>query len=88
MREYPCRADNPSCTLLPCRSNFSMELESFQKLMNSIKRGDIVGITGFPGKSKRGELSIFPSAMQVGGRAAATHQLAGFGGGDGSLRVV
>ncbi len=42
-----------------------MDLASFQKLMNGVKRGDIVGIQGFPGKSKRGELSIFPKAMQV-----------------------
>ncbi|GAB4815196.1 hypothetical protein N2152v2_002242 [Parachlorella kessleri] len=45
--------------------NFDMDLASFQKLMNGVKRGDIVGIQGFPGKSKRGELSIFPKAMQV-----------------------
>jgi hypothetical protein len=27
---------------------------------NDAKRGDIVGVEGFPGKSKKGELSIFP----------------------------
>jgi lysyl-tRNA synthetase class 2 len=42
-----------------------MPLESFQRLMNSVKRGDIVGVTGYPGKSKRGELSVFPRALQV-----------------------
>ncbi|CAG9473146.1 lysine--tRNA ligase, putative [Plasmodium vivax] len=35
------------------KSNFA---ESYDK----IRRGDIVGIVGFPGKSKKGELSIFP----------------------------
>jgi hypothetical protein len=35
--------------------------------MNSVKRGDIVGVQGFPGKSKKGELSVFPTSMQVGG---------------------
>jgi lysyl-tRNA synthetase class 2 len=29
------------------------------------RRGDIVGIKGFPGKSKRGELSIFPTEFTV-----------------------
>lgn len=33
--------------------------------MNAVKRGDIVGIVGFPGKSKRGELSIFPTSLRV-----------------------
>ncbi|XP_022969640.1 lysine--tRNA ligase, cytoplasmic-like isoform X2 [Cucurbita maxima] len=31
----------------------------------SVKRGDIVGVTGFPGKTKRGELSIFPKSFIV-----------------------
>ena len=45
--------------------NFGSDLEAFQRLMNSVKRGDIVGITGFPGKSKRGELSVFPTHLEV-----------------------
>ena len=40
-------------------------LAAFQALVNSVKRGDIVGLEGHPGKSKRGELSIFPTALQV-----------------------
>jgi hypothetical protein len=55
-----------------CCSNFGGELADFQRLMNSVKRGDIVGVNGHPGKSKRGELSIFPQSVQVG---------AGWGGG-------
>jgi len=39
--------------------------EAFAELHGGIKRGDIVGIRGFPGKSKRGELSIFPTEMRV-----------------------
>ena len=34
-------------------------------LHNSAKRGDIVGVEGFPGKSKMGELSIFPRKFVV-----------------------
>jgi lysyl-tRNA synthetase class 2 len=37
----------------------------YGKLHAGIKRGDIVGIEGFPGKSKTGELSIFPSSIEV-----------------------
>ncbi|KAJ3298879.1 Lysine--tRNA ligase [Rhizoclosmatium sp. JEL0117] len=32
----------------------------FEEIHGILRRGDIVGITGFPGKSKKGELSIFP----------------------------
>ena len=28
-----------------------------------LRRGDIVGVTGHPGKSKKGELSLFPSVI-------------------------
>ncbi|KAL8265225.1 hypothetical protein R6Q59_023355 [Mikania micrantha] len=37
----------------------------FSKYHSGVKRGDIVGIIGFPGKSKRGELSIFPKSFTV-----------------------
>ena len=40
-------------------------LVGFMALMNSTKRGDLVGVTGKPGKTKRGELSIFPSSLQI-----------------------
>ena len=42
-----------------------LDVHAFQKLMNSVKRGDIVGVEGYPGKSKRGELSIFPCSLEV-----------------------
>jgi lysyl-tRNA synthetase class 2 len=40
-------------------------LAAFVALMNSVKRGDIVGLEGHPGKSKRGELSVFPASLTV-----------------------
>lgn len=39
--------------------------EEFYKIHNLLKYGDIVGITGFPGKSKTGELSIFPLEIEL-----------------------
>ncbi|KAJ3207730.1 Lysine--tRNA ligase [Dinochytrium kinnereticum] len=33
---------------------------SFEEVHGILRRGDIVGVVGFPGKSKLGELSIFP----------------------------
>lgn len=37
----------------------------FRDIHALVKRGDIVGVTGFPGKSKKGELSIFPTDLQL-----------------------
>eukprot|EP01039_Chlorochromonas_danica_P011429 gene11429-12778_t len=39
--------------------------EAFRDIHNLIKRGDIVGVTGVPGKSKKGELSIFPTSLTL-----------------------
>jgi len=41
------------------------KLPAFLKLMGTMKRGDVVGVRGKPGKTKRGELSIFPSEMHL-----------------------
>eukprot|EP01080_Neovahlkampfia_damariscottae_P004947 gene4947-8543_t len=37
--------------------------EEFEKINKLLKRGDIVGVIGHPGKSVRGELSIVPTKM-------------------------
>lgn len=46
-------------------SKSEMDEVEFSKFHASVKRGDIVGVTGFPGKTKRGELSIFPKSFVV-----------------------
>ena len=47
------------------RRNSDVDLEGFTAVHNDAKRGDIVGVEGFPGKSKKGELSIFPKRFVV-----------------------
>jgi lysyl-tRNA synthetase, class II len=37
--------------------------EEFTKIHSTIRRGDILGINGFPGKTKTGELSIRPTSV-------------------------
>lgn len=37
--------------------------EAFEELHAAIHRGDIVGVTGHPGKTKKGELSILPGKV-------------------------
>ena len=39
--------------------------EEFAEIIAQVRRGDIVGVRGCPGKTKKGELSIFPKEMQV-----------------------
>lgn len=38
---------------------------SFEKDTDIIKRGDIIGVKGNPGKTKKGELSIIPAKITL-----------------------
>ncbi|KAL4449030.1 hypothetical protein ABPG77_007747 [Micractinium sp. CCAP 211/92] len=62
---FDLRSEGAKIQVMCDARNFGVELADFQKLMNTVKRGDIVGVRGFPGKSKRGELSVFPTSLQV-----------------------
>ncbi|KAM5553807.1 hypothetical protein ABKV19_025834 [Rosa sericea] len=42
-----------------------LDESEFSRFHSSVKRGDLVGVSGFPGKTKRGELSIFPRSFTV-----------------------
>jgi lysyl-tRNA synthetase, class II len=37
--------------------------EEFTKIHKILKNGDIIGVTGFPGQSRNGQLSIFPTKI-------------------------
>ena len=39
--------------------------KAFAEINDLLRAGDIVGIVGYPGKSKKGELSIFPKSMTL-----------------------
>lgn len=41
------------------------DLANFPSVIASIQRGDIVGVEGFPGRSRMGELSLFATRMQL-----------------------
>ena len=53
----------------------------YEKAHHHIKRGDIIGLVGYPGKSKKGELSIFPTKIIL--LSACLHMLPKV---DGSLK--
>ncbi|KAE8729768.1 Lysine--tRNA ligase [Hibiscus syriacus] len=46
-------------------SKSGLDEAEFARFRSTVKRGDIVGVTGFPGKTKRGGLSIFPKSFIV-----------------------
>jgi hypothetical protein len=39
--------------------------DAFQAIVSKLRRGDIVGVVGNPGKTKKGELSIMPTALEL-----------------------
>jgi lysyl-tRNA synthetase, class II len=59
--------DNSYCIQLIASLSFynNNNTLSFDEINNIIHRGDIVGIEGFMGKSKKGELSIFLTDIQI-----------------------
>ncbi|XP_057846166.1 lysine--tRNA ligase [Cryptomeria japonica] len=62
---YDLHADGARVQVMADLRNSAMEEAEFVKHHAGVKRGDIVGIGGFPGKSKMGELSIFPTSFIV-----------------------
>lgn len=48
--------------LVPGRSTTE---ESFVEVTDLLRRGDIIGVKGFPGRTKKGELSIFAKEIQL-----------------------
>ena len=62
---YDLHADGMKIQIMSDVSNFEGGEDAFRAIHGLIKRGDIVGVTGFPGKSKKGELSIFPKQMKL-----------------------
>lgn len=57
---YDLFAEGAKVQIMAQAQYFAGSPEEFTALHAAIHRGDIVGVRGFPGKSKKGELSIFP----------------------------
>lgn len=38
---------------------------AFERDTSKIRRGDIIGINGYPGKTKKGELSVIPKEVKI-----------------------
>ena len=61
---YTVRADGVTVQVMMNYALFEDKAE-YEHLRDNLKRGDIVGFRGHPGKSKRGELSLMPQSGQL-----------------------
>ncbi len=80
------QGDGCTVQVMSSLSDYASGPEEFEKIHGLIRRGDIVGVRGFPGKSKKGELSLFPTVIVMlspclrmlpknkGGKAGLTSQ--------------
>jgi len=63
---YDLRGDGAKVQIMSDLNTYAAGEDAFYKMHRQIlKRGDIVGVKGYPGKSKKGELSIFPTELQL-----------------------
>jgi len=57
---YDIRGDGAQLQLMASLKDYAAGAEAFDEINNTIKRGDIIGARGYAGKSKTGQLSLFP----------------------------
>ncbi|KAJ0393177.1 hypothetical protein P43SY_000564 [Pythium insidiosum] len=59
---YDLRGDGVKLQIMSSADQYESE-DAFFQIHSVLRRGDIVGVEGMPGKSKKGELSIFPTRL-------------------------
>ena len=60
---YDIRGDGAKVQMMSDLKTYEQGEEAFYKIHRILRRGDIIGVRGHPGKSKKGELSIFPKEI-------------------------
>uniref|UniRef100_A0A669CQ16 Lysine--tRNA ligase n=1 Tax=Oreochromis niloticus TaxID=8128 RepID=A0A669CQ16_ORENI len=61
---YDLRGEGVKLQVMANSRNYKSE-EDFVAINNKLRRGDIIGVRGNPGKTKKGELSIIPTEMTL-----------------------
>lgn len=59
---YDVRGEGVKIQVMGNAKLYSSE-EAFASETDKIRRGDIIGINGYPGKTKKGELSVIPKSV-------------------------
>jgi lysyl-tRNA synthetase class 2 len=62
---YVIRGDDKKLQVLANKAAFTSSQDGFDHINATLRRGDIIGIRGCPGRSKTGELSIFASEITL-----------------------
>merc|ERR1711935_644441 len=62
---YDLRAEGAKIQIMANMAAYETGDAAFSDIIAQIRRGDIVGVKGHPGKTKKGELSIIPTELQV-----------------------
>lgn len=62
---YDLRSESNKIQIMANASHYGGDADQFTRINESIKRGDIVGVVGHPGKTKKGELSIVPTELKL-----------------------
>jgi lysyl-tRNA synthetase class 2 len=57
------QGDGATVQIMSSERDYAAGADAFERMHGLLRRGDIVGVTGHPGKSKKGELSLFPSVI-------------------------
>ncbi|CAL9701895.1 unnamed protein product [Knipowitschia caucasica] len=61
---YDLRGEGVKLQVMANSRNYKSE-DDFVAINNKLRRGDIIGVRGNPGKTKKGELSIIPTEMTL-----------------------
>ena len=59
------RGEGTKIQVMANANAYKAGLETFMSDVGKIRRGDIVGFTGKPAKTKKGELSVIPHTLQL-----------------------
>jgi len=63
LKFYELHAEGTKIQIMSAIQDYESGDAEYEKIHSLLRRGDIVGVRGVPGKSKRGELSIFPKEI-------------------------
>ena len=62
---YDLKGDGEKVQVIADLQTSDLDEDGFVALHNATRRGDVIGVRGYPGRSKKGELSIFPVELKV-----------------------
>jgi lysyl-tRNA synthetase class 2 len=62
---YDIRGEDTKLQVMADAKLFDGGEEAFEEINSTLRRGDIIGVTGFPVRTKKNELSIVPKSLQL-----------------------